>query len=109
TRKTRPPFLSLWRSSRCPPILAAIGLLWVPPLLGAQTASAPKPPAIAAASVRWLCTGYGCKSYRGLGPYTVDPQRFSCHSCGVLGLLRLAYGLEFPSQIEDAPDWASAD
>lgn len=80
--------------------MASAGLL---AMARGQTTAASAKPAIAAASVRWLCTGR-CTGFLPTR-FTVDPARASCDGCLTLGLLWSAYGLQSESQIEGAPEW----
>ena len=73
----------------------------------AQTAAKSAEPAIAAASVRWLCTGR-CTGFSH-SPEAVDPMRLSCDRCLVEGMIQQAYGLKFESQMEGAPEWMAWD
>jgi uncharacterized protein (TIGR03435 family) len=77
--------------------------------LACAQAALPPGPAIAAASVRWLCTGvFGCRKFQG-GRFVVDPAFFSCDLCDALRAVEFAYGITIQSQIEGNPDWMSWD
>lgn len=80
------------------------GMVW---LARAQAAQQPEHPAIAAASVRWLCLDIACRRFpQG---FVADPTHYDCDLCNMWNLILPAYGLKIPSQFQGAPGWFGDD
>lgn len=87
--------------------LLALALAGACSLVRAQVSGPAAKPAIAAASVRWLCRDAACRQFpQG---FSSDPEHYACDVCNLWELVLRAFGLKIYSQFQNAPAWFADD
>lgn len=108
---TRETAMLLDRLGALPVRTAAIVAIILAIPLALARAQSPRP-AIAAASVRWLCSSRAsCAPLGGHHPsFHVDPRHYSCNMCFAEFVINTAYGIEFDWQATGYPNsWITFD